>query len=67
MKNNFIRNNFSVGERVIVYKNSERIPKAARIGKVGIITGLCATDCWIQFDDGELACICSKDIVRVDS
>lgn len=41
---------FNIGDKVIVVKNTERIPEEARLGEHGKIVGFKSNDCIVEFD-----------------
>lgn len=55
-------NNFKLGNRVIVFQNSERIPTHSYIGKTGIVIGTKSKDVVVQFDDNKIGYIWDKDL-----
>ena len=41
---------FNIGDKVIVVKNTERIPEEARLGEHGKIVGFKSNDCIVEFE-----------------
>lgn len=55
---------FTIGDRVVVMKNSERIPEYAKIGEHGTVIGYACDDCKIEFDDGSIVYIWYIDLEK---
>ena len=54
---------FSIGDRIVVFQNTERTTRYEFIGKRGIVVGYCSRDAIIRFDDGVELCIYEDDLV----
>ncbi len=58
-----MKNNYKVGDRVLVIQNSERVASSAHLGETGVVTQNVAGDCLVRFDDdGSLGYIWQKDL-----
>lgn len=55
---------FNIGDKVIVVKNTERIPEEARLGEHGKIVGFKSNDCIVEFDGKLLGYIVYHDLAK---
>lgn len=55
---------FNIGDKVIVVKNTERIPEEARLGERGKIVGFKSNDCIVEFDGKLLGYIVYHDLAK---
>lgn len=58
------KNKFNIGDRVMVFQNSERIPCAACIGKTGTVIYHKCRDAVVEFDDGSKHAIWEIDLKK---
>lgn len=56
------RHKFSLGDRVVVYQNTERSLPYEFIGMKGTVVGYCSKDAIIQFNDGKEFYIYENDL-----
>jgi hypothetical protein len=58
---------FSIGDKIVIYKNSERSPQYARIGYVGSVDGFVSKDVSIVLDKtGEIVRIIEDDLMKLE-
>ena len=55
---------FNIGDKVIVVKNTERIPEKAKLGEHGKIVGFKSNDCIVEFDGKLLGYIVYHDLAK---
>lgn len=53
---------FSLGDRVVVYQNTERSLPYRFVGMLGTVVGHCSRDVIIRFDDGKEFYIYENDL-----
>lgn len=57
---------FSIGDRVVVARNSERVPSNSFVGMTGKAIRYFAGDAIVKFDDGDEHFIYQFDLEKVD-